>query len=132
MQRMQRGFALIELLITMIIVTAMIPITIICLSPFQNLLQFDERIQDQIALRQIRRIIMLSYDPEFSSEELDFIYQEKQQKLRFINHHLVLSPGTQIFLSDIDDAGFEEKDGFIYVVYERDHQIYECILCQEE
>lgn len=131
MHRMSAGFALIEILITMIIVVAMIPVTIVCLSPLMNALTFNEEVQDQIALSQIRRILLLSYDIECERTRLTFAYQEKPLTLSIKNDHLVLSPGTQIFLSKIDGAVFEEKDECIYIVYTRMNRQYEKVLCEQ-
>jgi prepilin-type N-terminal cleavage/methylation domain-containing protein len=125
---MQSGFALIEMLMTMMIVTALIPITILCIRPFNGALQFDEEIQDQIALSQMRRIILLSYDLQCSPQQLDFIYQRKHCTLSFKNNHLILSPGTQIFISEIEDAYFKEEYNCIYIIYEREGKEYEKVL----
>jgi hypothetical protein len=127
---MRSGFAMIEILITLMVVTGMIPITVLCIKPFENLLGFNEEIQDQIVLSQMRRIFLLSYEIKYSPEQITFLYQEKRRTLSCINDHLVLSPGTQIFISNIDTAYFIEKENCIYIVYERQKKQYEKILCK--
>jgi hypothetical protein len=127
---MRSGFAMIEILITLMVVAAMIPITVLCIKPFENLLGFNEEIQDQIALSQLRRILLLSYEIKCDPEQITFVYQEKLRNLSCINDHLILSPGTQIFISNIDTAYFIEEGNCIYIVYERQQKQYEKILCQ--
>lgn len=130
MHRLQNGFALVETVLTLMIVTAMIPVTILCIRSIDGMLQFDEELQDQIALAQLRRIFLLSYEIQPSSDEIRFIYQQKEWNLSFTNDHLVLSPGTQIFLSKIDSCSFCEVNECLYIYYTRGLEQYEKILCK--
>lgn len=132
MQRYRNGFILVEVLLVLMIMIALIPVTIICIRPFNGLLSFKEEIQDQISLSQMRRILLLSYDIEMDGDELHFLYQEKERILSLKNNHLVLSPGTQIFLSEIEDAGFFSENECIYLRYERGGQSYEKVLVDEK
>lgn len=131
MSRMHRGFAVIEVLIVLCILCAMIPVTIVCLRPFSRMLEFDEEVQDEIALAQMRRILLLSYDIRCSSDSLQFLYQQKDWTLSCKNDHLVLSPGTQIFLSKIDAASFYLDGQCIFIHYTREGKEYEKVLCLE-
>lgn len=131
MYRVCRGFTLAEVLLTLLIVSAMIPITLLCLSPFTYLLNFSEEIQDQIALSQLRRILLLSYDIEYAPHQMNFVYQHQLRSLYCVNNHLIMTPGTQIYLSQIDEAWFNLNGDCIYVVYERKGSQYEKILCQQ-
>lgn len=132
MCRMRRGFAIIEVLISLLVITAMIPVTIVCIRPFTTIAYFDEEIQDQIALSQLRRILLLSYDIECSPDEVDFEYQLKKRKLSFKNDHVVISDGTQIFFSCVDDAAFYQENQCVYIRYTRKNRTYEKVLCQTQ
>ena len=129
--RRRAGFALIEVLLSMMVLTAMIPITVLCIQPFGSMLQFDQEIQDQIALSQLRRILMLSYNVSCRSDEIDFVYQQQPRCVSLVNDHLVLSPGTQIFMTEIDHVTFLEEGKFIYIVYMRNQKEYEKILTEK-
>ena len=63
-------------------------------------------------------------------DSLSFIYQNKQFTLSNVNDKMLLQPGTQIFLYDIDDLRFESKGDTIYVLYERNNKKYERALCK--
>lgn len=128
--RRHAGYALIEVLLTLIILTAMLPITLVCIQPFEQMLKFNQEIQDQIALSQLRRILMLSYQVSCNNLEINFTYHQHPQTVSLINNHLVISPGTQIFLTEIDSAIFFEKGKFIYIAYTRNKKEYEKILSE--
>jgi hypothetical protein len=132
MHRLQSGFALVEAVLTLLIASAMIPITILCMRPIGGMLAFDEELQDAIALAQLRRIFLLSYDIQSSANEIQFTYQQKEWNLTFKNDRLILSPGTQIFLSKLDDCFFLEKDQCLYVSYTRGAEQYEKVLCETD
>ena len=130
MPRLHRGSTLAEVLVVLLVVSVLIPVTVLCLKSFPPLLTFDEELQDQIALSQLRRILLLSYDLKYTYDELSFTYQEKERHLMYRNDHLVMTPGTQIFLSAVDDAYFQFSDNAIYVCYQRGSKEYEKVLSE--
>lgn len=89
---------------------------------------FRETLQDETALLQLRKILLVSYDVEASYDEVTFVYQKRDMRLSQVNNHLIIQPGTQIFLSAIDEAHFETIGGCIYVIYTRNNRTFEKIL----
>jgi hypothetical protein len=85
----------------------------------------DERIQDQIALVQLQRIMFLTYDLECEGHCLSFRYNGDDCKLYPINGHLILTPGVQIFFQDFDDLYFRQEGDSIYAIIEREDEINE-------
>lgn len=116
----RRGFALSDLLVTMLCTASLVPIAAGCIVLLPQLSAFHEDVQDETALYQLRRLCMIAYDPAVSSDTLCFSYKEKDWQLRMVNRRLILQPGTQIFLSEIDSASFTIENGVIYCVYERE------------
>ena len=49
-----------------------------------------------------------------------------------LNNKLIMQPGTQIYLNDINDLSFQTKHGCIYVIYERDNKKYERVISKQE
>jgi|GEM_PF-226867 len=99
---------------------------------FVSKIGFDyDEVNDEIALCQLREDLLISYDMEFSRNELRFTYEGKPFRLSSVNGMLILQPGTQIFLHDIDDLYFEKRGGMIYAVYRRKGKEYERILATE-
>ena len=107
----------------------------ICIHAFKYTgdIKFEyNEINDEIALMQLREILLITYDMHVASDELNFIYKNKEFKLSLVNNKLLLQPGTQIFLNDIDNLSFKIKNSFIYVEYERDNKVYERLIGRQE
>ena len=128
MHRSRAGFVLSDFLAALCVVVLMVPLMTMCLGVLKGSLVFDERLQDEIALLQLRKILLISYDIEVSPQVLSFRYQARDMRLSLVNRRLIIQPGTQIFLSEIDGASFLEKDGMIEVIYSRGEQEYEKVL----
>lgn len=123
---------LIRNLIGLIIITTMLPICALTFK-YAGDINFDyNEINDEIALMQLRELMLISYDVYINNDSVDFIYKNKQFKLSNVNDKLILQPGTQIFLNDIDDLYFDERNSCIYVCYKRKNKNYERIIGSAE
>ena len=123
---------LIRNLIGLLITITMLPI---CLEAFvfTSNIPFDyTEINDELAMSQLREQMLIAYDVSVSSGEIDFVYKNKDFRLSLVNNKLLLQPGTQIYLDNIDYLYFEEKNGCIYAIYGRDNKEYERIIGKQE
>jgi len=123
---------LIRNLVALIIVLSLLPL---CLLGFRYTagIKFDyDEINDEIALCQLREILLISYDMHVSSNRLDFRYRNDDFRLSLVNEKLILQPGTQIFLNDIDDVSFKKSNGCIYVCYRKENHEYERVIAKAE
>jgi len=125
------GFVIEQLLIVLIIVGLLVPITVSALKVAEKTLTFTEEIQDEIALSQLRKILMIGDEYQIRTDCLQFEYQGADSEISLVNRHLILQPGTQIFLSEIDNAAFLERDGVIMMQYARGERHYERALVHE-
>lgn len=89
-------------------------------------------INDELALCQLREYLLISYDIKVNHYSLDFIYKNKDFSLNLVNNKLLMQPGTQIILNDIDDVYFERKGEYIYVVYTKNNETYERIIASKK
>ena len=119
-------------LIGLIITITMLPICIEAFTFTSNIKFNYSEINDEIALAQLREQMLIAYDMYVTSDQINFIYKNKDFKLSLVNGKLILQPGTQIYLADIDDLRFETRNGCVYVIYERNNKTYERVICQEE
>lgn len=122
---------LIRNLIGLIITITMLPICLEAFTFTSNIKFNYNEINDEIALAQLREQMLIAYDMYVTSDQIDFIYKNKDFKLSLVNGKLILQPGTQIYLADIDDLRFETRNGCVYVIYERNNKTYERVICQE-
>lgn len=123
---------LIRCLLGLIITITMLPI---CTQAFINISNIDfnyYEINDEICLSQLREIFLIAYNIKISDKEISFLYKDNEYVLSEINNKLVLHPGTQIFISDIDDLYFFERNNCVYVSYERNGEKYERVIFKNE
>lgn len=126
--RNSRGVILSDLLLTILIVLMLVPAVMVCLQVLQGTLLFSEDVQDMIAEAQIRHILMLADQKEVEGDSLVFDYQNREMRLSFVNDHLILQPGTQIFFSDTDQGKISARGNLIYAVYTRGDETYEKVI----
>ena len=119
---------LIRNLLALAVSTAMLPICMLAFR-FTVDLPFDyDEICDELALSQLRETLLIAYDLQINDSSLDFICRNKDFSLSLVNGKMLLQPGTQIYLNDIDDLYFFSRNGCIYVAYERKGKTYERVL----
>ena len=63
---------------------------------------------------------------------MNFIYKDSERQLSLINGRLLMTPGYQMFLDDIDSLYFMENEGCIVLVSEKDQKEYKAVLCEAE
>lgn len=110
---------LIRNLIAFVIILALLPIFMLAFRYTADLPFSYDEIADEIALCQLREMMLISYDLEFGNRVLEFRYKNRDCSLSLINGKLIMQPGTQIFLAELEDLHFEEKNGVIYVCYQK-------------
>ena len=119
MRRNDSGMILEQLLISIAVLLLLAPAVNLILYLELRMVAFDETVQDEIALSQLRRILNVSEEIQASGPQLTFCYHEEPQSLYVVNRHLILTPGTQIFLSEIDGAVFRNNGHETLITYTR-------------
>ena len=127
----RKGFALIEVLVAVLTVCICIPIMVSVISLMRTSLKDRTSLQDQIALVQLRRYLAVAYDIELLPSSLIFQRQHEEMRLSVVNQNLIVQPGTQMFLMDIEAALFYLEGDSVMLRYIRDNQEYEVFLCKQ-
>ncbi len=121
-----KGFIKSRYLIALLITLSILPIATSIIRLVASINLDYNLINNEMALMDLRRILLIAYDLQISDYQVDFIYHNDNYTLRYINDKLVLSPGTQIFLNDIKEANFYSKNGCLYLRYvTNDNKEYE-------
>ena len=115
-------------IIALIIVLSILPLSSLAFNYVANIEFEYNEINDELALVQLREYLLISYDIRNNYNSLDFIYKNKDFRLNLVNNKLLMQPGTQIILNDIDEVYFENKGEYIYVIYYRKDKMYERII----
>ena len=105
--------------------------TVQVISITRNVLKDRTPLQDQIALVQLRHYLAVAYDIELQPTMISFQRQHEEMRLRFVNQNLIIQPGTQIFLMDIESAMFYLENDSVILRYVRENQEYEVFLCKQ-
>ena len=127
----RKGFALVEVLVAILTVCICIPILVSVISLMHTSLKDRTSLQDQIALIQLRRYLAVAYDIELLPSSLTFQRQQEEMRLSVVNQNLIVQPGTQMFLMDIEAALFYLEEDSVMLRYVRNHQEYEVYLCKQ-
>ena len=112
----------------LLIILTLLPIAM-CGFSFVSSMPFSyTEVFDELSLHQLRESMLISYDLSFDQNALYFSLHNKDFILSKVNDKLILHPGTQIFLADVDDLHFEKRNGVVYVCYERKGKNYERVI----
>ncbi len=131
MHRSESGMILEQFLLSLAALMLLAPTINLILSLQLKLAAFDESVQDEIAIAQLRRILNAAEDFHTGHAQLSFTYHEETCSLYCINDHLILTPGTQIFLSEIPSVSFRQAGHEITVVWTRNGHEEERIIAWE-
>lgn len=116
------GSALTDVLLVLLVATLMMAPVVSAIRLVPRFLTFHEEVQDEIALAQMRHILMLSYKVENRGSSLAYTYQNRDFQLSMVNGNLIIQPGTQMILTGISGAHFVSAGEVIYVVYTREEK----------
>lgn len=105
--------------------------TVQVISITRNVFKDRTPLQDQIALVQLRHYLAVAYDIELQPTMISFQRQQEEMRLRLVNQNLIIQPGTQIFLMDIESAMFYLENDSVILRYVRENQEYEVFLCKQ-
>lgn len=124
-RRYRNGFVLTRTLVALFITVTILPLALTTFIYCANLDCDYNLVNNELALMDLRRVLLISYDIEVNEHELNFLYHNDNYSLSLINEKLILQPGTQIYLNDIDDVSFYTKSGSIYLAYSSKGKEYE-------
>ena len=115
----RRGFLEARSVVAIIVILTILPLVVSIYELISSYhIDFDS-VNDEISLLQLRRIMLISYDIDNYGDELDFKYHNDDYKLELINGRLILTPGYQVFLNNVDFVCFDQDEGVLSLTYER-------------
>lgn len=118
------GIAMMELILSLMICLLLLPAVLLALTALNEAIQFDQSVQDEIAIQQLRRILSLSYDVTVYEDCIAFRYQGETRWINLKNGNLIMQEGTVMFLTDLDDVSYQDDGVIISLIYERHQQTY--------
>ncbi|WP_134169222.1 hypothetical protein [Breznakia blatticola] len=112
---------MLEALFSLLIVSILLSLLLMYL---QGLRRMDTSLydgEDDISISQLRLIYVLS-DTCYADGSLYLSYYDKDMQVSLQKDRLIMQPGYQVFLQDVDDAYFTQREECIYLVYKHKKQ----------
>lgn len=119
---MNKGFTSVEVLLSLWIVSFSMLLLSSVLPSVSNLTKPDSFIQEQIGLRQLRHILLLSENVSVTDDSLNGWLFNEEYTLKYDRNRLVKTPGYEIMLIDLASAGFMTKGECIYLAYQKNNE----------
>lgn len=120
----KRGYTLLETLIALMI-SSLVLLCIYQIIYMMSYLSFyDQRLQDINGVLQLKQTLNLGSNIEISSDQIEYDFKENHFTIRMINERLIIQPGTNILILDIDNIEFMEDELGLVIIYQRDNQIF--------
>lgn len=119
-----KGFILKEYLLSLVIMMILLPIVISSLQIVGRYDVYDERVQDEIAIAQLRDKLLLGMDFVIMDSDLEYRIGTEKWCLHAQNERLYLTPGYQLFLDNVKGCYFKQLGNTIYIEYQKDNINY--------
>ena len=128
-----RGFTYGRTLMALLITLTILPLAISIFSFVANIKPNYNLLNNELALIDLRRRLLIAYDLNIEENRLEFINNGETNYLYYVNDKLILSPGTQIYLNDVKDVYFSKENGVIYLNYiTNDNKEYKSAIGKEK
>ena len=119
-----KGFILKDYLLSLVIMLILLPIVISSLKVISHYKIYDERIQDEIAITQLRDKMLIGVDFSVSPKTIEYRIGEETWQLIYQNERVYLAPGYQLFLDDVESCLFKQTGNTLFIEYQKDGVTY--------
>lgn len=122
------GFIVIQNSLALIIILSFIPLVYATFRITINHDFLSEVAQDEIAIHQLRRTLILSENIGVTQDILSFLFNNEFNEMVIKNGHSYIQPGTQLVFNNIDDGYFSQEGNLIWINYLRNDKWYKRVL----
>ena len=120
--RADSGFILEQFLIALLILCAVLPVFLSQLQAIANLYVRPADLQDAIAITQLRHIFNIAQNITPSGSTLSFQFRGEERILRISGENLILTPGTQYVLTNIEEVSFASEENTVILCWKRNEE----------
>lgn len=113
------GFTLLEVLVALLCISVACSLLLHVIVVMKTLSTNDYLVEDKLALHQMRFILAQSKEMGIMDGQLKFYYQGEPRYFVYDRKRIVKREGYEIFMQEVDDASFEEKEGCFYMNWKR-------------
>ncbi|MDD2591347.1 MAG: hypothetical protein PHP11_00145 [Erysipelotrichaceae bacterium] len=118
------GFTLVECLLALYFYAFILIIIYQMLCLMNQFEYHSSDIQDINGLLQLKQYLNLGSNIEISINEINYDYKDKCFKISLVNDNIIIQPGTNILILNVDSLEFIEEEGYLFIEYQRDNKLY--------
>jgi len=116
---MSKGSTLVEALLLILVYNMAVVMLVSLLQQYQLRKPDIYEIQDLISVHQLETLFLIATITEVELFEIELMLGEDTFYLEEVNNKIILSPGTQIFFLELEDAYFEKEEDKILIFFQR-------------
>lgn len=123
--RTSSGYSLIELILTLFIVSFLITLIGPIIKTTSKIMQQDiYTYQDEIGIYQMQIVLATNVITAVDNCEIGYRTEKNDCHISLVNFNVISQPGFVCFLTNVDNLFFYQHFGIIYIDYERDGMFY--------
>ena len=119
-----KGFILKDYLLSLLIMSSLLPILIGSLKISSNYLIKDSSIQDELSVMQLREKLIIAKDIKINTDNITYRVGKDFYELKFNKGRLYLTPGYQLFLDEIENCYFDIENNTLIIKYVKQNKNY--------
>ena len=113
---------MIEMLLSLFIFSLSMALLTMSIPLIHRLQDIHLDIEDEIALYQLRQLLLYASEIQYYEDELNFFYFEKEASLVLEKNRIVRKDGYVIYMEDIEKSYFTQKGDCFYISYEKNNK----------
>lgn len=124
MRIIKKGYTLIEVIISITILSFISPLFIFVIKQMVNFSSNNTQRQNFIGIIQLRRSLSLGVKHIIESDQICMTYNDDLMCFEQYESNLIAYPGTQYFLVKVNDINFFNDEGWIMLEFESESKNY--------
>lgn len=124
MRIIKKGYTLIEVIISVTILSFISPLFIFVIKQMVNFSSNNTQRQNFIGIIQLRRSLSLGVKHIIESDQICMTYNDDLMCFEQYESNLIAYPGTQYFLVKVNDINFFKDDEWIMLEFESESKNY--------
>lgn len=124
MRIIKKGYTLIEVIISITILSFISPLFVFVIKEMVNFSSNNTQRQNFIGIIQLRRRLSLGVKHIIESDQICMTYNDDLMCFEQYESNLIAYPGTQYFLVKVNDINFFNDEGWIMLEFESESKNY--------
>lgn len=124
----KNGMIMTNFLVTLLTFMLSINVIFSCMNIISKHNFYEESLQDLIGLSQLSRYLILADEIKIENNCIHFKYLDKDMKVDVVNKNLIIQPGTQFVIVNVDYLNFYIENNLLYIEYKRNKNNFKMVI----